>query len=80
MAFDQSTDLTRMPAWAVFATNAIAIVPLAGLLSHATESLASRVGDSIGALMNVTFGNAVELIIFMLVVIFVKHSGCCPAG
>lgn len=47
----------------VFALNAIAIVPLAGLLSHATESVASEMGDTIGALMNITFGNAVELII-----------------
>ncbi|KAI6708145.1 hypothetical protein JHW43_009326 [Diplocarpon mali] len=47
----------------IFAMNAIAIVPLAGLLSHATESVAKRMGDTIGALMNVTFGNAVELII-----------------
>jgi Ca2+:H+ antiporter len=51
----------------VFVMNAIAIVPLAGLLSHATESVAKRLGDTIGALMNVTFGNAVELIIFMYV-------------
>ena len=47
----------------VFGMNAIAIIPLAGLLSHATESVAKRMGDTIGALMNVTFGNAVELII-----------------
>ena len=43
--------------------NAVAIVPLAGLLAHATESVASEMGDTIGSLMNVTFGNAVELII-----------------
>ena len=47
----------------VFAINAIAIIPLAGLLTHATESVASDLGDTIGALMNITFGNAVELII-----------------
>ena len=47
----------------VFAMNAVAIVPLAGLLSFATESVAHRLGDSLGALLNVTFGNAVELII-----------------
>ena len=47
----------------VFGLNAVAIVPLAGLLSYATESVASEMGDTIGALMNVTFGNAVELII-----------------
>ena len=53
----------RVNPTVVFAMNAIAIVPLAGLLSHATESIASEMGDTIGALMNVTFGNAVELII-----------------
>ena len=47
----------------VFAMNAIAIIPLAGLLSHATESVARKLGDATGALLNVTFGNAVELII-----------------
>jgi Ca2+:H+ antiporter len=47
----------------VFAMNAVAIVPLAGLLAHATESVAARLGDTLGALLNVSFGNAVELII-----------------
>lgn len=47
----------------IFGMNAVAIVPLAGLLSFATESVAHRLGDSLGALLNVTFGNAVELII-----------------
>jgi hypothetical protein len=47
----------------VFAMNAIAIIPLAGLLTHATESVAVRLGDTVGALLNVSFGNAVELII-----------------
>jgi Ca2+:H+ antiporter len=51
----------------VFAMNAIAIIPLAGILTHATESVASRLGDTLGALLNVSFGNAVELIIFMYV-------------
>ncbi|KAL8804746.1 MAG: hypothetical protein Q9200_005691, partial [Gallowayella weberi] len=36
----------------IFAMNAIAIIPLAGLLSYATESVASEMGDTIGALMN----------------------------
>ncbi|OLN84394.1 Vacuolar calcium ion transporter 4 [Colletotrichum chlorophyti] len=52
----------------VFAMNAVAIIPLAGLLSHATESVASKLGDTVGALLNVTFGNAVELIIFIALV------------
>ncbi|KAI5295005.1 hypothetical protein KEM52_002622 [Ascosphaera acerosa] len=46
-----------------FSINAIAIIPLAYLLSFATESVASKLGDTVGALLNVTFGNAVELII-----------------
>ena len=56
----------HMDARLIFSLNAIAIVPLAGLLSHATESVASKMGDSLGALLNVTFGNAVELIIFII--------------
>ncbi|KAF2396190.1 hypothetical protein EJ06DRAFT_534322 [Trichodelitschia bisporula] len=52
----------------IFSMNAVAIVPLAGLLSFATESVAMRSGDAIGALLNVSFGNAVELIIFIALV------------
>ncbi|KAE8389652.1 Sodium/calcium exchanger protein-domain-containing protein [Aspergillus alliaceus] len=53
----------------IFAMNAIAIIPLAGILSHATECVASRLGDTVGALINVTFGNAVELIIFIIALV-----------
>lgn len=53
----------------IFAMNAVAIIPLAGLLSHATESVASRLGDTMGALINVSFGNAVELIIFIIALV-----------
>jgi Ca2+:H+ antiporter len=53
----------------VFAMNAIAIIPLAGLLSFATEAVASRLGDTLGALLNVSFGNAVELIIFIIALV-----------
>lgn len=56
-------EIAGMPPGAVFGINAVAIIPLAALLSHATESVARRLGDTIGALLNVTFGNAVELII-----------------
>ncbi|CEJ89145.1 Putative Serine/threonine protein kinase-like protein [[Torrubiella] hemipterigena] len=54
---------------AIFGVNAIAIIPLAGLLSHATESVAREMGDALGALLNVTFGNAVELIIFIIALV-----------
>jgi len=46
-----------------FALNALAIVPLTGLLTFATEILAQSLGDGIGALLNITFGNLVEFII-----------------
>jgi Ca2+:H+ antiporter len=48
---------------AVFALNFLAIVPLASLLSFATEQLAAKLGQTLGGLLNATFGNAVELIV-----------------
>lgn len=41
----------------------LAIVPLAALLSHATESVAAKTGDTVGGLLNATLGNLTELII-----------------
>ena len=48
---------------AVFFTSAVGIIPTAALMSTATEELAARSGPGIGGLLNVTFGNAPELII-----------------
>src|SRR5690348_10173898 len=48
---------------ALFVLAVLAIVPLAALLSHATESVAERTGDAIGGLLNATLGNLTELII-----------------
>ncbi|KIW73497.1 calcium/proton exchanger [Phialophora macrospora] len=53
----------------VFALNAVAIIPLAGLLTLATECVAHRLGPTLGALLNVSFGNAVELIIFIIALV-----------
>jgi Ca2+:H+ antiporter len=47
----------------VFVLNFLAIMPLASLLSFATEELSAKLGETIGGLMNATFGNAVELIV-----------------
>ncbi|MGH7541815.1 MAG: calcium/proton exchanger [Gemmatimonadota bacterium] len=47
----------------LFASSAIAIIPLAGLMGKSTEMLAARVGTGLGGLLNATFGNAAELII-----------------
>jgi len=48
---------------AIFATSALAIIPLAGLIGTATEEIAARTGPQIGGLLNATLGNAAELII-----------------
>jgi Ca2+:H+ antiporter len=56
-------DLVGAPATVVFATSALGIVPTAALMGRATEELAARSGPGIGGLLNVTFGNAPELII-----------------
>lgn len=48
---------------AIFVVNFFAIVPLAALLSFATEELSAKLGQTLGGLMNATFGNAVELIV-----------------
>jgi Ca2+:H+ antiporter len=47
----------------LFALSVFAIVPLAALLSHATESVAAKTGDSVGGLLNATLGNLTELVI-----------------
>jgi Ca2+:H+ antiporter len=52
-----------VPAPYVFFSAALAIVPIASLIVHATEQIATRTGDAIGGLLNATFGNAPELII-----------------
>lgn len=50
----------------VFILNFFAIVPLAGLLSFATEEVSVKLGQTLGGLMNATFGNAVELIVSII--------------
>jgi Ca2+:H+ antiporter len=47
----------------LFVLAVLAVVPLAALLSHATESVAEKTGDAIGGLLNATLGNLTELII-----------------
>ncbi len=47
----------------IFITAALGIIPTAALMGLATEELAARSGPGIGGFLNVTFGNAAELII-----------------
>jgi Ca2+:H+ antiporter len=56
-------DLAHADPVAVFFTSAAGVIPTAALMGRATEELATRSGPGIGGLLNVTFGNAPELII-----------------
>jgi len=47
----------------LFVLSVVAIVPLAALLSLATESVAAKTGDMVGGLLNATLGNLTELLI-----------------
>src|SRR5689334_24302431 len=47
----------------LFVLSVLAIVPLASVLSHATESVAAKTGDAAGGLLNATLGNLTELVI-----------------
>jgi Ca2+:H+ antiporter len=55
----------------VFSASALGVVPTAALMGKATDELAHRSGPGIGGLLNVTFGNAPELIIAL----FALHEG-----
>lgn len=49
-----------------FVVNFIAIIPLAAMLSFATEELAMYTGETLGGLLNASFGNATELIVSII--------------
>jgi Ca2+:H+ antiporter len=50
----------------IFFSAALAIVPVARLISQATENISHYSGQSIGGLLNATFGNFPELIILLV--------------
>jgi Ca2+:H+ antiporter len=62
-----------------FVLGAISVVPLAGLIGHATEELAAHVGPTLGGFLNGTFGNAAEIIIG-LVAVRANHLGLVQAS
>ena len=53
-----AVNFTNIPKVGVFVINFIAIIPLAAMLSYATEEIALRTGETIGGLLNATFGCA----------------------
>jgi Ca2+:H+ antiporter len=56
-------DLAHASPTLIFFCSVLGIAPTAALMGRATEELADRAGPGIGGLLNVTFGNAPELII-----------------
>ncbi len=57
------TYLAHMAPILVFTSNALAVIPLSSLLTAATEQVANDAGDVVGALLNISLGNLVELIL-----------------
>ena len=62
----------------IFATSAVAILPLAGWMGRATEQLAERMGEGVGGLLNATFGNAAELIIALAALRLAEYRRYAP--
>ncbi len=55
--------ILHAPEWTIFLASAVSLLPLAAWIGLATEHAATRLGSSLGGLLNATFGNAAELII-----------------
>ena len=56
-------DIAGASAGLIFFSSAAGVIPTAALMGRSTEELAARSGPGIGGLLNVTFGNAPEIII-----------------
>ncbi len=56
-------EFAHADATLIFVASALGVIPTAALMGRATEELAARSGPGIGGFLNVTFGNAPELII-----------------
>jgi Ca2+:H+ antiporter len=56
-------EIAHADAVAIFVAAALGVIPTAALMGRSTEELAHRAGPGIGGFLNVTFGNAPELII-----------------
>lgn len=61
----------------VFILNFFAIVPLSAVLSFATEEISMKLGETMGGLLNATFGNAVELIVNSMSVWHTTNANMC---
>jgi Ca2+:H+ antiporter len=64
-------EVAHASASLIFVCSALGVIPTAALMGRATEQLAARSGPGIGGFLNVTFGNAPEIIIAL----FALHEG-----
>ena len=64
-------ELSHAEAAVIFGAAAAGVIPTAALMGRATEELAHRSGPGVGGLLNVTFGNAPE----MIIAIFALNAG-----
>merc|ERR1719474_1041727 len=58
----------------VFFLNFLGMIPIASILGDATECLADHLGETIGGLLNATFGNAVEVVVMILAMLKAKNT------
>ena len=61
-------DLVHSDHIIIFIISVIALIPLAKLIGDSTEHLATHYGSTLGSLLNVTFGNAAEIIIAVVAI------------
>jgi len=61
--FAVALELTHQEPTLIFLAAALGVIPTAALMGESTEHLAAKTGPGLGGLLNVTFGNAPELII-----------------
>lgn len=52
----------------IFIVSMLALITLAKLIGDSTDHLASHYGSTVGSLLNVTFGNAAEIIIGIIAI------------
>lgn len=56
-----AASIFHFDAWLIFASAALGIIPLAGILGKATEELSLHAGPRVGGLLNATLGNAADV-------------------
>eukprot|EP00486_Rosalina_sp_Unknown_P001747 CAMPEP_0201568156 /NCGR_PEP_ID=MMETSP0190_2-20130828/9070_1 /ASSEMBLY_ACC=CAM_ASM_000263 /TAXON_ID=37353 /ORGANISM="Rosalina sp." /LENGTH=530 /DNA_ID=CAMNT_0047988971 /DNA_START=217 /DNA_END=1809 /DNA_ORIENTATION=- len=72
--FGVAAHFAKWDATVIFFLNFLGMIPLASVLGDATECLAEHLGETIGGLLNATFGNAVEIVVMVLALVHAKQN------